>query len=57
MFYIVSGFYEAFYLWCEIGIVNFRVASWNVFIAGLGYYGVELCSDHSASCFCYVSGV
>ena len=57
MFYALSGFYGALYLWCEIGVVKFSVASCNVLIAGFGYYGVELCSDYSVGCFCYVSGV
>ena len=41
VFYVVSGFYEALYLWIEIGVVNFTVASSYVFIASFGYYGVE----------------
>ena len=31
MFHVVSDFYEAFYLWCEIRVENFTVASWNAF--------------------------
>ena len=54
---VVSGFYEALYLWCKIGVMNFAVASWNVFLGRFGYNVVELCSDRSVCCFCHISRV
>ena len=45
MSYGVSCFYEAFYFWCEIGVVNFSVASWYVFFGYFSDNCVELCGD------------
>ena len=41
----VSGFYEAFYLRCEIGIVDSTVASWDVYFSYFNDDGIELSGD------------
>ena len=41
----VSSFYEAFYLWCEIGVVDSTVASGDVFFCYFSDNGIEFLRD------------
>ena len=51
MFYVVSLFNEAFHLMCEIEVINFTIASGNMFVAYFNYDGVELFDDCVVRCF------